>query len=275
MRKKMSPTRNAQWDRLQARLSTSDLTRSRILIALDFDGTLSEIADTPDQAALAEETRRLLALLVQRPDTKVAVISGRRLDDVKSRVGLPGIYYAGNHGLEIEGPGIRWTHPQARGVDASVYVKLQEDLRAFPGHLLEHKSPGFAVHYRGVATRLHARLRKMVRARLRGLRPRFRVLRGKMTLDSRPDIPWNKGHALRMIRRTLAGSWTCVFIGDDVTDEEAFASLGRQALTLRIGRVKISSAQHILRSRRLVDLLLESLSRRSGGGPPPQARSRR
>ncbi|MBI3565826.1 MAG: trehalose-phosphatase [Elusimicrobia bacterium] len=265
---------SGQWRRLLARLSEADFSRTRLLIALDFDGTLSEIVATPDQAVLAEKTRRLLTLLIKRPDTKVAIISGRALDDVKSRVGLPGIYYAGNHGLEIDGPGIRWAHPRAARVGRSIRLDFEEDLRDFPGLMIEHKRLGFAVHYRGVHARHHESLRARMRARLLAFRKRFRVLHGKKTFDVRRDVPWDKGHALRAIRRALPGAWTAVFVGDDATDEEAFATIGPRALTVRIGRVKSSAAQYILPSRRLVDPLLERLSRRPAGGAPPEGRPR-
>jgi trehalose-phosphatase len=274
MSPKARPPRGGSWLRLQARLSAPDFAGSRLLIALDFDGTLSEIVDTPDQAVLSAETRRLLILLSRRPDTKVAIISGRALEDVRRRVGLPGLYYAGNHGLEIEGPGIRWAHPRSAGLDLAVREALEGDRREFPGLLVEYKRLGFAVHYRGVPTLHHGRLRVRMRARLLGLRKRYRLLHGKKTFDFRLDLPWNKGHALRSIRRTLAGGWTSVFVGDDVTDEEAFATIGPRALTVRIGRVRRSAAQYVLPSRRLVEPLLERLARRPGGGAPPEERRR-
>jgi trehalose 6-phosphate phosphatase len=270
MSEKTRPPHDLRWRRLQARLSEPDFARSRLLLALDFDGTLSEIVDTPDRAALGAGTRRLLYLLVRRPDTKVAIISGRALEDVRSRVGLPGIYYAGNHGLEIEGPGIHWAHPRAATVARSIRLDLEEDLRDFPGLLIEHKRLGFAVHYRGVPMPHHGRLRARMKIRLAGLRKRYRLLHGKKTFDFRLDVPWDKGHALRAIRRTLTGGWTSIFVGDDVTDEEAFETIGPRALTVRIGRVKGSAAQYTLPSRRLVDLLLEKLSRRPGSGAPPE-----
>lgn len=274
----MSPTgraaRDGRWSRLLARLTGPDLAGSRLLIALDFDGTLSEIVDAPDKAVLSAATRRLLAALARRPDTKVAIISGRALDDVRRRVGLPGLYYAGNHGLEIDGPGIRWAHPRAAGIDLAVREALESDRRDFPGLLVEYKRLGFAVHYRGVPSLHHGRLRLRMRARLLDLRKRYRLLHGKKTFDFRLDVPWDKGHALRAIRRTLAGAWTAVFVGDDATDEEAFATIGPRALTVRIGRVKRSAAQYVLPSRKLVDPLLERLARRPGGGPPPEERRR-
>ncbi|HEX4046974.1 MAG TPA: trehalose-phosphatase, partial [Elusimicrobiota bacterium] len=255
---------------LSARLSGLDFSRCRLLVALDFDGTLSELVTMPDQAVLAAGTRRLLARLSRRPDTKVAVISGRALDDVRSRVALPGLYYAGNHGLEIDGPGIRWTHPRAAGTDAAFRRELDDDFRDFPGALVEHKRLGFAVHYRGVPPGELPRLRRRLKARLPALTRRYRLLRAKKTYDFRLDVPWGKGDALRAIRRTLKGAWSAMFVGDDATDEEAFAAIGPRALTVRIGRVEDSAAQYVLPRRALVDRLLDGLTRRPGAGAPPE-----
>jgi trehalose 6-phosphate phosphatase len=261
-----------RWPSLLERLSAPEFAGSRLLIALDFDGTLSELAATPKDAVLSPRTRRLLTALARRPDTKVAVISGRAIEDVKAKVGLSGVYYAGNHGLEIEGPGIRWAHPCAVGLDLAIRQTLEEELRDFPGLLVEHKRLGVAVHYRGVPAEHHGRLRLRMRARLLDSPTRYRLLLGKRTFDFRLDVPWDKGHALRAIRRTLTGAWTSVFVGDDVTDEEAFATIGPRALTVRIGRVKRSQAQYVMPERKLIDVFLEKLARRPGGGPPPEAR---
>lgn len=271
---RIKSARGGQWRRLTDRLSAPELAGSRLLVALDFDGTLSEIAASPNEAVLSASTRRLLAALVRRPDTKVAIISGRAIEDVRERVGLAGIYYAGNHGLEIDGPGIRWSHPCAVGLDLAVRQTLEEELRGFPGLQIEHKRLGVAIHYRRVPAEHHRRLRLRMRARLLGGPPRYRLLQGKKTFDFRLDVPWDKGHALKAIRRTLAGAWTAVFVGDDVTDEEAFETIGPRALTVRIGRVKRSAAQYILPSRKLVDPLLERLVRRPAGGAPPEDRRR-
>lgn len=253
----------SDWDRLRARLSKPDFRRGRLLVALDFDGTLAELADTPRQAALSARTRRLLEALNRRRDTTVAILSGRALSDVKELVGLPQAYYAGNHGLEIEGPGWRWRHPQIKTLNRSLLKSLEEDLKEFPGAFLEHKSLGLAVHYREVAPRHIKSLAARLRGRVSPLADHFRLLPGKKALDLRSAVAWDKGHALEKIRRNLKGEWTALFVGDDRTDEEAFQTLGLAALTVRIGRVKKSAAGYVIPHRRLVDNLLETLAGRS------------
>ena len=252
----------SQWRLLRARLKKPDFGSSQILLGLDFDGTLADIVERPEHAALSERTRTLLTALAGRGDVRLAVLSGRALDDVKKLVGVPGIFYGGDHGLQLEGPDFKWTHPLATGLDAAFWRRLQEDLGDIPGALLERKRLGAAVHYRAVPRRYWRRLASRVRARLAGLRDRYRILRGKKTLDIRPTVSWDKGRALDAIRNRLPGGWLGIFVGDDVTDEEGFRSLGPRALTIRVGRVRETNAQFVLSHRGLVDRLLQSLVER-------------
>lgn len=262
--------KNNGWDRLQKRLLRADFDAGRLLVGLDFDGTLAEIVETPKKAALTKKTRRLLLALCRRPDTKVAILSGRALGDVRSLVGLPGVYYAGNHGLEIQGPGIRWRHPQVQPIASSIICGLEADLGDFPGAVVEYKRLGLAVHYRRVPRGRLSQLTERLREKLSPLRGRFRFLFGKMTFDVRSTVSWDKGHALETIRRILPGGWMAVFVGDDITDEEAFQTIGPKALTVRVGRVRRSSAQYVVAHRRFVDRLLHAFARRRGNVEFPE-----
>jgi trehalose 6-phosphate phosphatase len=249
------------WSRIKERLSRADFAAAPILIGLDFDGTLSALVDSPEKAVLSSLTRRLLRALVRRRDIKVAVLSGRSLKDIKKRVGLPGVYYAGNHGLQIDGPLLRWAHPQAAALSEALSRGLKSDLEDIPGALVEHKGLGVSVHYRNVSKSRVRLLERRVRARFAGSRG-VRVLRGKKALDIRSSVHWNKGHALEAIRAHLPGRWRGVFIGDDSTDEEGFRTLGERALTIRVGS-GVSSAQYVLARRGQVDRLLGALAART------------
>src|SRR5688572_9669020 len=90
------------------------IARPRLLIACDFDGTLAPIVDQPEEATLPSQVRRLLGKLQALPGVTVAVISGRAVCDLRTRVGIDGVLYAGNHGLEIDAPGILWSSAEAR-----------------------------------------------------------------------------------------------------------------------------------------------------------------
>lgn len=232
----------SHWRLLRARLSKPDFGSGKILLGLDFDGTLADIVERPEHAALSARTRTLLTALAGRSDIQLAILSGRALEDVKRLVDIPGVIYAGNHGLQIEGPAFNWTHPLVRQFDAEFWKDLERDIGEVPGALLEHKRLGVAIHYRAVSRRRWRGLLKRVRARLSGLRDRYRLLRGKKTLDIRPTIAWDKGRALNAIRDRLPGGWLGMFVGDDRTDEEGFQTLGPRALTVRVGRVTRSNA---------------------------------
>lgn len=256
------------WARVKDRLGKADFVATPILLGLDFDGTLTEIVESPEKAFLSPATRSLLRTLAIRTDVKVAVLSGRALEDIKKRVGLPGVYYAGNHGLQIDGPGIQWTHPHVAELDADIWRPLEDDLKGIPGVIVEHKRLGVAVHYRQVPKRYVRHLADRVRARFARMRDRFRILRGKKTFDIRSAVPWDKGHALDAIRKRLSGGWMGVFVGDDRTDEEGFRTLGAGALTIRVGRVGSSEAQYVFSHRRQVDRLLRSIAERPAPKEP-------
>ncbi len=254
------------WSKLKARLARTDFRRGKLLVGLDFDGVLSEITPHPADAALSPRTAQLLKALRGRSDTRLAIISGRGIGDLRRLVGLHGIFYSGNHGLQIRGPGLRWMHPEANEVDRAVWRGLEEGLKDIPGAIVEHKILGAAIHYRQVRPEHRRRLSGLVRAHHRSLSGRFRILPGKKIFDLRPALAWDKGRALDMIRQRLEPrfAWNAVFVGDDKTDEEAFLTLAGTALTVRVGRVSRSAAQYVIPGRSWVDHLLEELVRRPG-----------
>lgn len=204
----------------------------RMLVALDYDGTLVPIAPRPEAAVLPEATRALLARLAARPDTHVAVVSGRGLEDIRSRVGLEGVYYVGNHGLEIVGPGLRWVHEAAVAATpriAECAAGLRAGLDGIEGVVMEDKRITLSVHYRLVrAEEDVARVRAAVLETCAG-RDGIRITEGKRVLEVRPAVDWDKGRATRFLLEALGLESTpqppVVFFGDDLTDEDAFRAL--------------------------------------------------
>lgn len=201
-----------------------------MLVALDFDGTLTPIVAHPDEAELARDVAVVLDRLVHRADTKVAIISGRALDDVRRRTGVAGIVYAGNHGLEMEGPGIAFEHAEAtraRPALQTVARRLTEILRDVSGAWVEDKGLSVTVHYRNVAD---PRTELRVRARVIPLVAAFPVLRcteGKKVVEVRPAVRWDKGQALLWLagHADLPDRAPRIYLGDDRTDEDAFRVL--------------------------------------------------
>ncbi len=191
-------------------------------VFFDFDGTLSDIVDDPDAARpVAGAVDALAALTAQCP---VAVLSGRDLADVRTRVGLDGIWYAGSHGFELIGPdGSHHQNDAATGavlVLAAAAGSLNEQLGEIPGIVVEHKRFAVAVHYRNAARDRVGEVLAAVRetGRRRGLR----VTTGREVIELRPEIDWDKGRTLQWLLDRMTDVTTPLFLGDDITDEDAF-----------------------------------------------------
>ena len=224
-------------DALQALGLTAGLTARQPAVFFDFDGTLSEIVDDPAAAGpVAGSTEALQKLAAHCP---VAVLSGRDLADVRERVGLSSIWYAGSHGFELTAPD--GTHHQndaaaaAIPVLAQVAAELRDQLESVPGVRVEHKRFGVAVHYRNAARDRVGEVAAAVRAA--GQRHSLRVTTGREVIELRPDIDWDKGKTLRWVIDHLhsagpqaglhgheAGRAALlpIYLGDDITDEDAF-----------------------------------------------------
>ena len=203
--------------------------QSSVLLLLDFDGTLSEIAPRPEDAVLRPGNAKLLAVLSRKPGSTVGILSGRSLDDVRERVGVPGLVYAGNHGLEISGPDLQYLHPAAAAsipAFSEIAGRLVAALADVPGAQVENKTLTLTVHYRRVAPEYHDRVESIVQdvtgpAITDG---QLRLSTAKAAIELRPSVEWDKGRALDLVRSRLAPGAFPIYIGDDATDEDAFAA---------------------------------------------------
>jgi len=201
----------------------------QLVVFLDYDGTLSPIAPRPELAVLPDATRRVLGKLAERWTT--AIISGRALADARELVGLDNVIYAGNHGLEIEGPatsGIsRNLADDYRDDVARACAQIERALGSVPGSLVENKVYSLSVHYRLVADADVARVTEAVTNALEAC-PRLVRHDGKKVYELRPAIDWNKGRAVTWLHEILqerGGDAYPAYVGDDVTDEDAFRAL--------------------------------------------------
>lgn len=230
----------------------------RILLLFDYDGTLTPIVPRPEQAYLSPNTRQLLNDLKSNTRIVLGVISGRNLGDVRERVGVKDIIYAGNHGLEMEGLGEPFVHPEAvsqREALAVIGQRISQELDQYPGVIIENKGLTLSVHYRltpeGLIGQVETVFNRMVAP---GVGDNvIRITRGKKVFEVRPNVDWGKGEAIARIMEfqsdsklapetlapetlapgtlapgTLADSiptdgTLSTYFGDDLTDEAGFS----------------------------------------------------
>jgi trehalose-phosphatase len=187
---------------------------------------------------LPEPRRRVLAQL--RTHATVGIVSGRRLDDVRNRCALDGLIVAGLHGLEIEGLGDRYVHPDLEAARAAVEetaAQLRPRISGLRGVFIEDKGASVALHFREADADSQRRAIEAF-AEAAGAyidRGQLRVMRGSYVLELLPNIEWNKGNAVRWIAdrvRKEKGDLFIVYIGDDVTDQDAFAVVEADGLPI-------------------------------------------
>ncbi len=241
------------WRSLQRRQ-----TNRALFLGFDYDGTLTPLVDHPDQAVLDEQVKGLLNLLAQDPRYKLAVVSGRSLPDISQRVGLKNITYVGNHGLEIEGPGI---HFQS---SLPVYFKeyfqqlakeLRELLAGFPGAWLEDKGLTMSLHYRQIAAGDMIDLKRSFHKICKPYvaRNAVTVTQGKKIFEVRPPIAWNKGDAVMWLLTKVQAAYGIervlpIYFGDDMTDSDVFKVLNGKGITVSVGEYFSPSAEYYLKS---------------------------
>jgi len=203
-------------------------TFGRLVLLLDFDGTLAPIADRPELAAMPERTRSALDRLMAMQGVNVAVVSGRGLTDVRERAGIPGIAYAGNHGMEIEGAGVHRIHPEAQAsrpeLDAVAAI-IEPALEGIDGAFVEDKGLTLSIHYRMAPD--HAEEVRGIVVEAAGGRPGLEVFEGKMIVEVRPRVEWHKGKAVLFLLDQMRPPKAApvLYLGDDRTDEDVFRVL--------------------------------------------------
>jgi trehalose-phosphatase len=246
------------WPRIKSALAE----KRRLLLITDFDGTLSSYVSHPRLARLAPQSRSSLERLSRMSHVSVAVISGRALADIQSRVGIPGLYYGGNHGLELEGPDLEFIHPKAvqcRNAIELVARKAREHLVGVPGAMVEDKSFSLSIHYRRVpaaAMSLFHKGIKRLKTFARNLPVAWRP--GHKIWEAVPRVAWHKGRAAQYLRRHLGQPWP-VLLGDDRTDEDMFRAFPKTGWTIRVGHSDHSSARLHLMNQKDVQKFLTAL----------------
>jgi len=232
----------------------------RIYLALDYDGTLARLVPDRGRAFLPRATEELLRRLASNTRCVLTIVSGRRLSDITTLVGIEGAYYVGNHGLEIQGPRLRFVHAGAKAFSRylpDITRELNEQLRGTRASV-ENRGLTLGVHYRKVRHRDMPTFFSTVKHVLQDYEM-FETIYDKNVVDVRPNLSWDKGSALEVLIQRL-GQYPMVYIGDDRTDEDAFRKL-RNAITILVSqKPKISAAHYYLRGTRDVVAFLRLLN---------------
>jgi len=207
-----------------------------LLLGLDFDGTLAPLVDDPTAAALAPGVDRTLRRLATRPGVSLAVVSGRALSDLVDRVGLDGVVYAGNHGLELGYDGDVAVHPVAADCREAIdrlCATLADRLADVPGCAVENKGVTATVHFRTTPEESVPTVLAAVERVTDGVGG-VRVTEGNCVRELRPAVAWDKGDAMRSLSATAPAGRRPVYVGDDTTDEDAFAALPPGGVGVRV-----------------------------------------
>jgi alpha,alpha-trehalase len=218
------------------RISGKDLA-----LFLDYDGTLTPIVRRPEEATLSDEIRSLLSKLAER--CTLAIVSGRDRHNAEEMVQLDNIVYAGSHGFDIRGPdGLQM---QEEGAEHALgdLDRAEEELRRqtadMEGARIERKKFAIAVHYREVNSEETVRQLERVVDEVVRDHPGLRKRGGKKIFEFQPDVEWDKGHAVLWLTEALGldhPGVVVIYVGDDVTDEDAFRVLrsGDKGIGIRV-----------------------------------------
>jgi trehalose-phosphatase len=239
----------------------ASIVNKDFVLMLDFDGVLAPIVDEPNNAQMLPATHELLTQIARRH--RVAIVSGRSLEDIRRRVNLPGAWYAGNHGAE-------WS----LGRDSGTYLATLAETQAF--QLVRHTLHDLSKQFRGayfedkaVTASLHFRRVPIHRRKLLFAKMRILAKENAKTLaierdfelvyTIRPRNAPNKDSAAIRILENLTSGIIPIFIGDDVGDEAAFRAL-THGITIRVGKKRTTSAQYRIPSQKLVNTFLSLLA---------------
>ncbi|KAF5740213.1 trehalose-phosphate phosphatase C isoform X1 [Tripterygium wilfordii] len=234
----------------------------QIVMFLDYDGTLSPIVEDPDRAFMTKEMREAVRDVARYFPT--AIVTGRCRDKVCGFVKLPGLYYAGSHGMDIKGPSKCTYNEDNQGVlfqPASEYLPMIEEVyktllectKSIPGVKVENNKFCASVHYRCVDENMWGGLAEQVRVVINNY-PKLRLTEGRKVLEIRPTIKWDKGKALEFLLESFgyadSNDVLPIYIGDDRTDEDAFKVLRNrgQGFGILVSKVpKETNASYSLR----------------------------
>ncbi len=232
------------------------LSFTKTLYAFDFDGTLAKIVRVPSEARMSYTTELLLRQLSEL--VPIAIISGRSIDDLKSRISFQPRFLIGNHGLE----GLGNNHGSLKKAKevCETWATALKNIEFEAGVEIEDKTYSIAVHYRRSRNKTRARIQ--IKKSIEKLDPVPRLISGKSVVNLIPSGAPHKGAAiLDLIRRSDMKH--IFYIGDDDTDEDIFnlPYQSGQIMTVRVGRKKTSRASYYIERQSEINRLIRLLIR--------------
>lgn len=258
-----------QWSHADAEILHALASCPELLVASDYDGTLSPIVDNPALAAPNEQAVVALRELSELPHTEVAIISGRSLAQLGQFLGhLERAHMVGSHGSEFD-PGFvsRLTQDQQDRL-ASIDRIIARAVESVPGSAIERKPASVCFHYRTAEASAGAAMARSIEAQAAAL-PDIYIKHGKAVIEL-TVIEANKGTALSILRSRLMPS-RCLFIGDDRTDEDAFLALESHDIGIKVGPGETAADFAVENTddvARFLAALAEARAKWLGGGGP-------
>jgi trehalose-phosphatase len=238
----------ASWHEIAAQLRA----RRNVALFMDFDGTLAAIQPRPEMVHLTPGLRRTLAALARNPRLRMWVISARRRADIRARVRLPGLIYQGLYGWERSFP------PSPRGAVARVKDVLAATLPRHPAVWIEDKRYAVAVHYRGAPESIRRIATERVRGATEPWSSQLRITPGKCVREVVPR-GLDKGAAVRRELAALDRTVLPIYLGDDFSDEAAFAAVASRGVGIQVGGRAPTRAHYRLEGQERVHYFLEKL----------------
>jgi trehalose 6-phosphate phosphatase len=237
------------------------IIRPGVLCVFDFDGTLAPIVAEHAQACLPSDILRQLLELSNH--ARVAIITGRSVADIRTRLRFEPHFIIGNHGLEGV-PGWEGHSENHEAICQSwaqrLSTMLQDHATFDPRISLENKRYSLSVHYRMVSNQ--SETEKQLAEVFTQLLPRPRIITGKCVFNLLPEGGPDKGSALEQLMR-FTGAPSAIYVGDDVTDEDVFRLQRHDILSVRIEPDSHSAAEFYLHDRLEISQLLDELVKRS------------
>jgi trehalose 6-phosphate phosphatase len=237
----------------------------KIILFLDYDGTLVPMRKNPSKAILSASMTQLLETLIKNPNFVVVFVTGRQYKDIIKLLPFKNVTIASDHGFRITNKTKDWIHPKVKPLQPlikNIYQILKIKLKPIKGVFVEDKAIMITIHYRNVKKYNVPSIKNNITAIVIPHKSKLKLTTGKKVFEIKPNINWNKGEAVLKIAKSLrytTGYIIKIYIGDDATDEDAFRKLNKRGITIKVGKKPDTKANYFLNNISEVRKFLELL----------------